>query len=64
VTEARIGAGVIKDLERLRASQGRDGSFGAENPWIYRYRNGMLIGNVGLVTAVAVRALKGLSSSS
>jgi len=63
-TEARMGAGVIKDLERLRASQGREGSFGADNPWIYRYRNGMLIGNVGLVTAVAVRALKGLSSSS
>lgn len=51
-----------RDIRKLRLSQARDGSFGAEKPWIYRYGHGLLVGNVGLVTAVAVRALRGFSS--
>jgi len=53
--------GLARDLRKLRLSQERDGSFGAGQPWIYRYGHGVLIGNVGLITAVAVRALESFS---
>lgn len=61
VTRGANEDGLARDLRRLRLSQAHDGSFGAEQPWIYRYGHGVLIGNVGLVTAVAVRALRGFS---
>ncbi|KAH7037602.1 HAD-like domain-containing protein [Microdochium trichocladiopsis] len=51
------GAGARKDLDRLRAAQQADGSW-SEQPWIYRYGSGVLIGSVGTITALAVRALK------
>lgn len=52
---------VFKDAETLRAAQQSDGSW-SKCPWIYRYGHGVLIGNAGLVTAVAIRALKAVAA--
>ncbi|KAF1937076.1 HAD-like protein [Clathrospora elynae] len=46
-----------RDAKILRRTQQNDGSWGKE-PWIYRYGNGILIGNTGLVTALAVKGLR------
>ncbi|KAJ1335470.1 putative hydrolase of the HAD superfamily [Microdochium nivale] len=57
-----LGEGAAaKDVETLRAAQQSDGSW-SKHPWIYRYGHGVLIGNAGLVTAVAVRALKAVAA--
>ncbi len=46
-----------KDVLKLRAMQSRDG--GWEIGWLCRYgKTGMMIGNRGLTTALAIKALE------
>lgn len=49
-----------EDAEILRKTQQSDGSW-SKDSWIYRYGNGILFGNAGLVTALAVRGLRRLN---
>lgn len=49
-----------EDAEILRRTQQSDGSW-SKDSWIYRYGNGILFGNAGLVTALAVRGLRRLN---
>ena len=49
-----------EDVDILRRTQQSDGSW-SKDSWIYRYGNGILFGNAGLVTALAVRGLKRLN---
>ncbi|RDW69085.1 uncharacterized protein DSM5745_08845 [Aspergillus mulundensis] len=54
------GAGVDVDEDRLREMQGEDG--GWETGWVYRngWKSNLRIGNRGMATALAVRALETL----
>jgi hypothetical protein len=49
-----------EDAEILRRTQQSDGSW-SKDSWIYRYGNGILFGNAGLVTALTIRGLKKLN---
>lgn len=49
-----------EDAEILRKTQQGDGSW-SKDSWIYRYGNGILFENAGLVTALAVRSLRRLN---
>ncbi|KAK6860636.1 hypothetical protein PG995_004272 [Apiospora arundinis] len=46
-----------RDVETVTRAQQRDGSW-SEEPWVFRYGSGVLLGNAGLVTACAVRGLE------
>lgn len=58
VSAHNLGLADPRDLTLLRRAQQPDGAWG-RNPWIYRYGHGLLFHNVGLCTAMAVRALQG-----
>lgn len=58
VAAQNLGLENPRDLEILVATQQVDGSW-SKDPWVYRYGNsGILFGNGGLVTAMALRALR------
>ena len=60
VSARNLGLADPHDLALLRRAQQPDGAWG-RHPWVYRYGHGALFGNVGLCTAMAVRALKDVS---
>lgn len=47
-----------RDLEILVRAQQVDGSWGLDS-WVFRFGHGIKVGNTGMVTAMAVKALKG-----
>lgn len=61
IAAATVGMCDIADYERLLTLQQPDGSF--PTGWVYKYGgSGLLIGNKGLTTALAVQAIKAVEA--
>jgi hypothetical protein len=61
IAAATVGMCDVADYERLLATQEEDGSFPIG--WVYKYGgSGLLIGNKGLTTALAVQAIKAVEA--